>query len=310
MISLAFIQRVLDKFPTSTVDLIVKKGFQTIPLPHRGKILSYDKKSTSAFSFGRTLKPRAYDRAYILPPSFSAALMVFSAKIPERIGYKGYYRSFLLSPAQDYQQTHRTEHLVREYLHLLAEPVKDKDLWPHLKLTEDWIAEKTAGINIDQQTICLAPGAMYGPAKQWPISYFQQVALALIKQGERVVIVGTTADQAAGETIVAGHSAITNLCGKTDLIQLIAILAKSKMLLSNDSGAMHIMAALQKPQIAIFGSTSPVWTGPMNKRAELVSVQMDCTPCYSRKCPQKHYNCQKMVTPEIVLTKIEDLLRL
>lgn len=310
MMSIAFIQRVLIKFPTSTVDLIVKKGFQEIPLPHRGEVLIFEKKTASAFHFGKSLRARKYDRVYILPPSFSSALMAFIARIPIRIGYQGYFRSFLLKPSKPYNKQYRSEHIIREYLMLLEDHVTEDSLWPKLKLPQEWIEKRTAGIGIDEHTVCLAPGAIYGPAKQWPITHFQELAATLSRTGQKVVILGTPPDHPDGEIIRSNNPGVMNLCGKTDLPQLIALLAVSKILISNDSGAMHIMAALQKPQIAIFGSTSNTWTGPMNRNARIVSVNLPCSPCFSRVCPKKHYDCQNNVSPDMVLAKIRDLITL
>ncbi|MCP4296243.1 MAG: lipopolysaccharide heptosyltransferase II [Proteobacteria bacterium] len=310
MMSVAFIQHVLRKHPDSTVDLIVKKGFEKIPLPHRGDLLVFEKKTTSLFKFGTFLNARKYDCIFILPPSFSSALMAFIAKIPIRVGYRGHFRSIMLSPSKAYKKKHRSEHIIKEYLDLLEDDVKTELLWPQLELSHDWITEKTTNIKIAQNSICLAPGAIYGPAKQWPVNHFKEIASLLANEGHKVTIVGTQSDFQDGEIIRADSPGVNNLCGKTDLPQLIALLATSRLLISNDSGAMHIMAALQKPQIAIFGSTSSTWTGPMNRNARIVSVNLDCSPCFSRTCPEKHYKCQKNVTPDLVLKQIKDLMDL
>ena len=305
--STSFIQAVLRYFPEAEVDLIVKDGFQNLPLPHRGEILPFNKKKISLLAFARQLRTRGYDRMYVLPPSFSSALMAYLSRIPQRIGFEGSYRSLFLKPVVLYREKHRSQHLIREYLQLLGcEQLDDQDLWPRMDLSADWI-RNVLGKNfplLPEEFICLAPGALYGPAKQWPVAHFAKLAGELSKMGKRVVIVGTEQDYENGELIRQGKEDILNLCGKSNLLQLFALLAKSSLLVSNDSGAMHIMAALQKPQIALFGSTSTTWTSPMNQKAKMITLNLPCAPCYSRTCPYGHYQCLEDIKPEKVLQEL------
>ncbi len=310
MMSTAFIKAALNTFSDSQIDLIVKSGFEAIPLPHRGEIIPFDKSLNSAIRFGKALRSKQYARIYILVPSFSSALMSFIAKIPERIGYAESFRSFLLRPAVEYTQQHRSQHLIGEYLNLLGEDVRIDKVYPQLEATEEWTMEVLSRRfrDLPEDYVSIAPGVIYGPAKQWPENHFRQLVSFFIKRDQTVVIVGTKDDYELGNSIKGAAEGVINLCGKTSLTELIAILAKSKLLVSNDSGTMHVMAALQKPQIAVFGSTSTIWTSPVNEKAEILSLNLDCSPCYKRQCPLGHYRCLIDISPEMVIEKALHLL--
>lgn len=304
MMSTAFIHAVLDQFPDSQVDLIVKSGLDALPLPHRGKLYVFDKKQQSAGAFGASLKSERYDRFYVLPPSFSSAWMALRSRTPERIGYVGNVRKWLLYPAKRYEHPPRTQHLVNEYLGLLDLPPQ-KVYLPQLTLPSVWIEEQLALLDsLPSSFLAFATGAIFGPAKKWPIPHYKQLADWLVDMGKTVVLLGTQADFAEGESIRRERNQIQNWCGKTNLCQLVAVLSQAQMLVSNDSGAMHIMAALQRPQIAIFGSTSPIWTAPLNELAQWLQFPMDCAPCFQKTCQYGHYHCLKKVTPEQVLEKL------
>ncbi len=303
MMSTAFINAVLEYYPEAQVDLIVRAGFENIPLPYRGNIVPFDKDKQSAGAFGRSLRKHNYDHFYILPPSFSSAWMAFCSGARKRIGHVGDFRNWLLKPAKSYQYAPRTQHLVKEYLNLLDPSFSAKQSRPHLNISEKWIDQQLQGKQLPEDYLVLATGAIYGAAKQWPVAHFQRLAEQLIAHQQTLVIVGTQADYEAGETIRQGLERVENWCGQTSLTELIAILAKARLLISNDSGSMHIMTALQRPQIAIFGSTSPVWTGPLNPNAQTLYRNLSCSPCFQRTCRFGHYDCLHQIIPEQVFEK-------
>lgn len=307
MMSTAFIQAVLDQFPEAQVDLIVKSGFEGLPLPHRGQIKAFDKTKQSAGSFGRGLQAESYDCFYVLPPSTSSAWMAFRSRAASRIGYVGSGRKWMLKPAIAYQQVPRSQHLVDEYLGLLSEKKKSRYM-PTLALSEAWVAQQLEALSaLPESFIALATGANYGPAKKWPIAHYRQLASMLQEQGHTVLLVGTPDDVEDGDTIAEGLGSVQNWCGKTNLSQLLALLSKAQLLVSNDSGAMHIMTALQRPQIAVFGSTDPTWTSPLNDKAELLHQKIDCSPCFSRTCRFGHYQCLTQIAPEQVLRQVLEM---
>ena len=123
--------------------------------------------------------------------------------------------------------------------------------------------------------------------------------------GYKFLLLGTIDDIESGTKIAYDHNWIHNYCGKTTLAQLLAILTKAQLLVGNDSGSMHLMAALQRPQIAVFGSTSPTWTGPINANATVMSSNLTCSPCFSRTCRFGHYDCLTQINPENVFAEVQ-----
>jgi heptosyltransferase-2 len=154
----------------------------------------------------------------------------------------------------------------------------------------------------------LAPGAEYGPAKQWPAAHYRTLAQALAAQGWEIAVIGLAKDRELGETILQGIGAGHNLCGETNLVQFTAMLGGAALLVSNDSGAMHLAAALGIPQIAVFGSTNPTWTGPLSDHARVLYRREWCSPCYDRTCRFGHTNCLTALLPEGVIEEAERLL--
>ncbi|MGB0227757.1 MAG: lipopolysaccharide heptosyltransferase II [bacterium] len=303
MMSTAFIHQVMELFPESEVDLVVRSGFEELPLPCRGRILSFDKKTQTPGSFGKNLRQYEYQKMFILPPSFSSAWMGFRASIPERIGFSGDFRKILLKPAKKHENPPRQIHLVDEYMELLNPLPGTPIRFPRLEVNEDWLEKQLNFLpqSLPERFICFAPGAVYGPAKQWPLESFRELGEIMTRESDLpVILLGTEADQETAEFIQNQSKGITNLCGKTSLNQLVAILARASLLVSNDSGAMHVMAALQRPQIALFGSSTPRWTAPLNPLAEVIYLDLECSPCFKRQCPFGHLNCLTGISPQQV----------
>lgn len=305
MMSTAFIQAFLAHNKNAQVDLIVRKGFENIPLPHRGSVIAYDKKQVSLFKFARELKSSNYDQIFVLPPSFSSALMAFLSGIPKRTGYPGDARSIWLNDLKMYQKPHRTQHLINEYLQLLDQR-SDQTCYPYLPVDTNWISSQIQHLDftLPQDFIVIAPGAKYGLAKMWPVGHYRELAGLLNAYGIQVLIIGTQDELELGDSIASGSKDTINLCGKTGLSEMIAVMAKSNLLVSNDSGTMHVMSALAKPQIALFGSTSTTWTGPVNSLAEVVAIGSPCSPCFKRTCKYQHYECLTGILPELVFESV------
>ena len=311
VMSTGFVRAVLERFPESGVDLIVKSGFESLPLPHRGKIIVFDPAKISAGDFGKNLRSENYTHFYVLPPSFSSAWMSFQSKIPHRIGYSGEFRSILLSEAKTYAGKPRSLHILKEYLNLLAPELVVEKYPPNLETTEDWIEKHLTSFqnSLPESFVVFTPGAVYGPAKQWPLEHFRTLATKLNQfNGTSILILGTNADAESGAEISEGIEGVHNYCGKTSLTEFLAILAKAKLLVGNDSGSMHLMSALQRPQIALFGSTSPTWTAPVNPNANILSRNLFCSPCFARTCRYGHYDCLTQILPEHVLQLAQKIL--
>jgi heptosyltransferase II len=304
MMATGVLRAVLERWPSAGVDVIVRAGHEALPLPRRGQIIPFDPGRTSAGVFGASLRRARYDRHYVLPPSFSSAWMAWRSGARGRIGYGGQFRGPLLRPALAHRAPARSVHLTREYLDLV-DPELEIDCYPpRLDLPGTWVGEHLARIcrTLPEQFVAIAPGAVYGPAKAWPAERFRELArMVRDRAGLPIVILGTSAEHALAEQVRDGGEGILNWCGTTDLPGLVAVLSRAALLVSNDSGAMHVTAALRRPQVAIFGSTSPIWTGPINARAAVVTLRLPCAPCFARTCRYGHYECLKRVTADEVL---------
>ena len=306
-----FVRAVLDYYPESEVDLIVKSGFENLPLPRRGKIIVFDTKNNTPGTFGKNLDSENYSHFYVLPPSFSSAWMAFQSKIPQRIGYAGEFRSLLLSNAKKHEVKPRSVHILKEYLNLLDTQLLVEKYPPHLETTEDWTEKHLNSFQepLPESYIAFTPGAVYGPAKQWPLEHFRTLATKIIQLfGTSILILGTDENVESGAEISQGLEGVYNYCGQTSLTEFLAILSKAKLLIGNDSGSMHLMGALKLPQIAVFGSTSPSWTAPVNPSASILSLNLFCSPCFARTCRYGHYDCLKKIQPELVLQEAQKIL--
>jgi heptosyltransferase-2 len=244
-----------------------------------------------------------FDKAYVLPNSLKSALLPFLASIPERIGYFGEARVGLL--------THRLKNpknkppMVAFYSALSGETGLEADR-PRLEISPADIAATLGGLGLGLDLkpggyVVFAPGAEFGPAKRWPAAHFSELAARLALP---VVLLGSGKEAALCDEIAAPVNAVqagkcVNLAGKTSLPQALALIAASEHTVSNDSGLMHVAAALGVRQVAIFGSSSPLHTPPLNDKASVLWLKtdpayapaLDCAPCFARECPLGHTRC-------------------
>jgi heptosyltransferase-2 len=149
------------------------------------------------------------------------------------------------------------------------------------------------------------PGAEYGPAKQWPVANYQMLADDLVKDGFQIWVFGSKKERDIGEQIASNGSEVINLCGATRLEDVIDLIALCESVVSNDSGLMHIAAATGRHVIAIYGSSSPAYTPPLSKNAEVIYRYLECSPCFKRDCPLGHTNCLTGIEVEDVVKIIE-----
>ncbi|NAZ31051.1 MAG: lipopolysaccharide heptosyltransferase II [Caldimicrobium sp.] len=248
----------------------------------------------------------------LLTNSFSSAFIFFLARVEERIGYRGDLRDLFLTKAID--KPKKPVHQVDYYLYLLEAlgiPIVSRDLY--FLVNESLLARAKkvlTELKLDERTpyVVFAPGAAYGPAKKWPLEYFKEVAKELSFEGISVLVVGGRAEFSDGEFIISEINRGYNLCGKTSIEDLPGLFLGAKALVSNDSGLMHLGAALKVPQVAIFGSTSPELTGPKNPRAIVLKKDFPCSPCFRRTCKHEDYRCLKSITPDEVLKSLAKLM--
>jgi heptosyltransferase II len=253
-----------------------------------------------------------FDTAYVCPNSLKSALLPFLASIPKRIGYLGEARVGLLT--QRLKNPKNKPPMVAFYSALSGEAGLDADR-PQLRVAEAEIAASLGEFGLARGGYYVfAPGAEYGPAKRWPARHFVDLALLLDRP---VVLLGSGKEAALCEEIAAPANAARagqalNLAGKTSLPQALALIAASQSTISNDSGLMHVAAALGVPQVAIFGSSSPLHTPPLNDRATVFWLKnepdyqppLDCAPCFARDCPLGHTRCLNDIDARQVLLKM------
>lgn len=260
------------------------------------------------FRLAGELRERSFDLAVILPNSFDAALVTFLAGIPARLGYRSDGRGFLLTHSVPVTERTRRLHHVECYRELLAShgiPAVPGGL--SLSLTEaereraaHLLAE--AGIGPEDFLLGINPGAAYGSAKRWYPDRFAEVARELSSRWDaKVLITGGPAETGIAADIaeLLGRGCL-NMAGKTDLRLLMALIGRCNFFVTNDSGPMHVAAALGTPLVAIYGPTDSTTTSPFSERAAVVRVPVDCAPCLKRECPSDH-RCMTAVTAALVV---------
>jgi heptosyltransferase-2 len=259
---------------------------------------------------GHALGAEGYDQAIVLPNTFKSALVPFFAGIRTRTGYIGELRHWILNDARRLDRE-RLPQMAQRYAALgLPRGEAPRLPLPALALRVDEAARRAAlarlGLDRSRPAAALAPGAEYGPAKRWPARYFGELAQGLAAHGCTVWLIGSRNDRQAGAEIERHSGGVCrNLCGETTLAEAIDLLASASLVVSNDSGLMHVAAALGKPLIALYGSSSPAYTPPLSPNARVLKLDLPCSPCFKRECPLGHFNCMMQLTPDRVLAAVD-----
>ncbi len=267
------------------------------------------------WALARRLAEEGYDAAIVLPNSLKSALIPWLAGIPLRVGFTGEARYGLLNHRLTLDKlalptmAERFAALAAPWLTGSAAP----DEWPapRLKTSPEQQAQTlaTLGLQRPPRLVVCCPGAEYGPAKRWPAAHFAALARHLAEQGSAVWLLGSAKDREVGDAITAAAPACRNLCGTTNLDQAIDLLAVADAVVCNDSGLMHIAAAVDTPLVALYGSSSPGFTPPLSPRATILSRQLDCSPCFKRQCPLGHLDCLEKLPVTQVLAALPEKLQ-
>jgi len=245
---------------------------------------------------GLSLRSKQYTHAIVIPRSWKSALIPYFAGIAVRTGYRGEMRYGLLNDIRTLNKAVLKQTVQRYVAHAYQNNLQVAPVTPFPKLEIDKnnqaeLLEQLA-LKLDKPVVCMMPGAEYGPAKQWPIEYYKKLAESLVEQGWQVWLLGSDKDNAAGK-IISVNRDIYNLCGKTQLVDTIDLLACAKSVVSNDSGLMHVAAAIGVEVNVIYGSSTPEYTPPLttDDKKNIFYLGLECSPCFKRECPLGHTNC-------------------
>jgi heptosyltransferase-2 len=278
----------------------------------------------------KQLEPKKYQVCFVLPNSFKSALIPWLANIPLRIGYRGEMRFGLINLALENPSKVNRPPMLEHYL-ALSKLLNDEEatenqasfsngITPRLNVStnaKQSVERKLQSANINlsgpnSAIYILCPGAEYGPSKRWPTEHFANLAKLIVSNNpnSHIILLGSKGDHILGNEIVSlakQDSHLHNWCGDTSLDEAIALIGMAKAVISNDSGLMHVAAALSTPQVAIFGSSDPAHTPPLSEKAKVIWLNLPCSPCHKKECPLGHLKCLKDILPEQVLTTLHTL---
>ncbi|MBU0498989.1 MAG: lipopolysaccharide heptosyltransferase II [Gammaproteobacteria bacterium] len=284
-------------------------GAIDLPLAHGELALGKRKR------LGHWLRGEGYDQAILLPNTWKSALIPWLARIPVRTGWLGEMRYGLLN---DWRQLDRVRlPMTVQRFNALAYP-KDQEGLPEIpsprlvvKVMDIQAALASLGLEKGRRPIlALCPGAEYGPAKQWPAAYFGELALRHLENQWDVWLFGSDKDRLVCSQVNAvADGRCRDLSGRTSLAQAVDLMALADAVVSNDSGLMHVAAALDRRLVAIYGSSDPGFTPPLSDKARVLSLALACSPCFQRECPKGHLDCLRRLSIDQVVQALADLPR-
>jgi heptosyltransferase-2 len=311
-------------FPQAHISVLAKSSLAELWKANTDidEVIPYDMLTGVGRIFGelgiaRRIKQQEIDLAVVLPRSFSSAWMVFLGGIPHRIGYKGEARDWLLTEGIDRTPALLRKHRMYYYLHLIEHVGRCPSLpLPSLSLngkTEEWASVFLFHHGLQGELLIgVNPGATYGEAKCWLPERFVEVGRRLIEgYGAYILIFGSSRpeEKDLNASIAQGiGNGCLNLSGETSLLQLASLLQQCALLVTNDTGTMHVAAAVGTRVVAIFGPTDPRTTSPLGTGHVIIHTKDSCSPCLRRVCPEGHHNCMRQITAQDVLTAIDTRL--
>jgi len=317
----ALLARIKAETPDCVIDVIAPRS--TYPLLERmeevrkGWLLDVSHGQVALikrYKMGMEIRSESYDRAYVLPNSFKSALVTAFARIPQRIGWRGEARFGVLNDLRILNPA--TLPLMVERFVSLAYG-KDVELpqsscRPHLMVDKDTAAGTAKKFQLERSrpVLGLCPGAEYGIAKQWPADQYGLVADDFLAKGWQVWIFGSNKDFRSAQQLRSRVSPqwrkfCFNLAGKTSLTEVIDLISLTATVLTNDSGLMHIAAAVDRQLFVLYGSSSPKFTPPLSERATIIALDLPCSPCFKRICPLGHTDCLNTLSAGKVLEEMK-----
>ena len=266
-------------------------------------------------ALGKALRAQGYGQAIVLPNSFKSALVPFFARIPRRTGWRGEMRFGLLNDLRLLPEAAlplMAQRFVALGMERGAAPPAEVPL-PRLVVdpASAALCRSEFGLDPARPLLSLCPGAEFGSAKRWPPAFFAELAREYLGRDWQVALFGSGGDRAACHQVwrESGSQAhCHDLAGCTSLAQVVDMLSLSSAVVSNDSGLMHIAAALERPLVVIYGATSPGFTPPLSGGAAIIASELDCAPCFQRECPLGHHRCMLDTRPQQVAAKLDALL--
>ena len=320
IMSLPAIQSVKKNFPEAEIWVATREWLKDIFFNHEyiDRLIPLLKENSISNFYKniQKLKKENFDIGILFTNSFSSALLFSLSKIPQRLGYAKEGRGFLLTETVKLKNNFK-EHQVYYYLNLLENlgfTIQEPSL--HLKIRKEeleWVNELLRQLKISPKSLIIGmnPGSFYGSAKRWPIENFAKLGIKFANElNAKVFIFGSKKEKFLRNKLsdlTGNNRNIYNFIGKTTLRELIALISKCQLFISNDSGPMHIANALRIPIIAIFGPTNPEQTRPFHPPFRIIQKKVSCAPCKYRNCPLNH-KCMRDINPEEVFEISKDLL--
>jgi heptosyltransferase-2 len=263
---------------------------------------------------GRALRARGYQQAILLPNSLKSALVPFAARVPRRTGWVGELRYGLLNDIRRLDKKLLPMSVQRFVA--LGLPADSRGApecpRPRLEVPPDLQARALAELGLRRPArplLALCPGAEYGPAKRWPAEYFGELAASRLAAGWAVWLFGSAKDRnVCTEVAARAGLGCRDLSGSTSLAQAVDLLSLADAVVSNDSGLMHVAAALDRPLVALYGSSDPGFTPPLSPRSRVLSLGLECSPCFRRECPLGHLQCLRGIDVQQVSRTLEAVL--
>ncbi|MDP1930038.1 MAG: lipopolysaccharide heptosyltransferase II [Gammaproteobacteria bacterium] len=269
------------------------------------------------YRLGHSLRKERYDQVIVLPNSFKSALLTLFTRSRKRTGWRGEARGMLLNDVRQLD-TKALPLMVQRFVALgLPEGAPLPEPLPRPQLITDPASVTQAvtdmQLHLGRPVLVICPGAEFGDAKQWPAEHFASLSRQKIEDGWQVWILGSAKDTSIA-TVIKGqlpedqHRHCHDLTGRTSLAQAIDLMSLAQAVVSNDSGLMHVAAALARPIVALYGSTSADFTPPLADNVQLLAIDISCRPCFERTCPLQHKRCLVDLTPQQTLNALDQVL--